>query len=165
MLDRLVEVLLTTPLEAERRHAQINKWEGSKLMHIANAPRNAIATRFLRWRTQHCDHLAKLERGMHKLVRTNLQALRWQEPAVVANRPVGVRFTESRQTDTLSATGGSSSASSTRLTPVAAVPAAASAADQVLLTRKTELLAAARHKMEQILLQYRIPVTRPQWEQ
>lgn len=76
MLDRLVEVLLTTSLEVERRHAQIKKWEGSKLVHIANASRNAIATRFLRWRTQQCDRLAKLERSMQKLLRTNLQALR-----------------------------------------------------------------------------------------
>ena len=116
MLDRLAEVLLTTSLEVERRHAQIKKWEGSKLVHIANASRNAIATRFLRWRTQQCDHLATLERGLHKLVRTNLQALRWSQPAVVANRPAGVKFTASRQPDTLSATGGSNSASSsTRL--------------------------------------------------
>ena len=46
MLDRLVEILLTNSLEAERRHAQIKKWEGSKLTHISTASRNAIATRF-----------------------------------------------------------------------------------------------------------------------
>ena len=166
MLDRLVEILLTTSLEVERRHAQIKKWEGSKLVHIANASRNAIATRFLRWRTQQCDHIAKLQRDYHKLVRTNLQALRWSEPAVVAYRPVGVRFSASIQPDTLSATGGSSSASSSTLpAPEAAVSPAKSAADKVLLARKTELLAEARQRIEQVLLQYRLPVTRPQWEQ
>ena len=50
MLDRLVEILLTNSLEAERRHAQIKKWEGSKLTHIATASRNAIVKRYLVWR-------------------------------------------------------------------------------------------------------------------
>ena len=159
MLDRLVQVLLTTSMEAERRHARIKKWEGSKLTHIANASRNAIATRFLRWRQQQCDILAALERGMNKLMRTNLQAFRWQEPAVVACRPVGVRFSVSRQPDTMSSTGGSSSAASTGPATGAAEPASAA-----LLARKNDMLAQARQKMERLLLQFRLPVTRPQWE-
>ena len=69
MIDRLVELLLTTS------HAQIKKWEGSKLTHITNASRNAIALRHLRWRQQQCDLLVAYERDLHKLMRTNLQSL------------------------------------------------------------------------------------------
>jgi hypothetical protein len=155
MLDRLVEILLTNSLEAERRHAQIKKWEGSKLTHISTASRNAIATRFLRWRQVQCDLLAATEREIQKLVRTNLQALVWKQPDT--SRPVGLRFSASRQPDTMSATGGSSSAAS-------AGPATV-AAESDLVAHKHHLLAQARRKMEKLLDAFLLPVTRPQWEQ
>ena len=118
MLDRLVEILLTNSLEAERRHAQVKKWETSKLAHLATASRNAIATRLLRGRQMQCDLLAATEREMQKLVRTNLQALAWKQ--LDACRLVGHRFSASRQPDTVSATGGSSSAASAGPATVAA---------------------------------------------
>ena len=48
LFDQLAEVLISHSLAAERRHAEVKQWEGSKFTHIAAASRNAIATRYLR---------------------------------------------------------------------------------------------------------------------
>ena len=146
MLDRLAAILLTNSLEAERRHAQVKKWEGSKLTHISRASGNAIATRFLRWRQLHCQLLARTERDVQKLVRSNVQALIWKQPGAEACRPVGVRFSAV----------GASSASSSIPYPVLA--------ESDLLAQRNEQLAAARLKMDQLLGAFLLPVTRPQWE-
>lgn len=50
LFDILVTLQFSQSLAAERRHAEVKQWEGSKLSHIATASRNAIATRYLRWR-------------------------------------------------------------------------------------------------------------------
>ena len=146
MLDRLAAILLTNSLEAERRHAQVKKWEGSKLTHISRASGNAIATRFLRWRQLHCELFARTERDIQKLVRSNVQALIWKQPGAEACRPVGARF---------SAVGASSACSSIPY-PVLS--------ESDLLAQKAEQLAAERVKMDQLLGRFLLPVTRPQWE-
>ena len=40
----------THSLEVERRHKEVKLWEASKVVHIATASRNAIATRFAKER-------------------------------------------------------------------------------------------------------------------
>ncbi len=35
MLNRLAELLMVHSLDVERRHAEVKKWESSKLKHIA----------------------------------------------------------------------------------------------------------------------------------
>ena len=57
MLDKLAELLLANALPAERKFAEVKQWEGSKLSHIASASRDAIATRYMRWRDGMCDAL------------------------------------------------------------------------------------------------------------
>ena len=48
LFDQLAVVLISHSLAAERRHAEVKQWEGSKVVHIANASRNAIVNRYLR---------------------------------------------------------------------------------------------------------------------
>ena len=48
LFDKICEACLATSLPVERRHAEIKKWEASKLTHIATASRNAIQMRYLR---------------------------------------------------------------------------------------------------------------------
>ena len=160
MIDRLVQILLATSLEVERRHAQIKKWETSKVTHIATASRNAIAMRFLRWRKLQCDLLASAERDVKKITRTNLHALAWKQPA--AARPVGVRFAVARQPDIIAATGGSSSSAASAV-PVASEPAAA-AEKYDLQSEKDKLLLQARQALDRFLDKFLLPVTRQQWE-
>ena len=91
MIDRLAEIMLANSLEAERRHAQVNKLEGSKLTHIATASRNAISMRFLRWRQEQSQLIDSCTNELRKVVRTNLQSLAWQQPNASAWRSVGIR--------------------------------------------------------------------------
>ena len=142
MLNRLAELLMVHSLDVERRHAEVKKWESSKLKHIATASRNAMIKRYLVWRQRQCDLLATAQREIYKLTRTNLQALVWQNPYAI--RPVGQLFSASRQPDrpdSMSATSSPSSAS--------AGPSRVTASEAAtLMAKKTEMLDAARLKME-----------------
>ena len=96
-------------MDAERGHAEITKWESSKLKHISTASRNAIIKRHLRWRQEQCDLLTSLQAEINKLTRTHVNALVWQQPH--AARPAGKWFSSLRQPDqpaTMAATSGSS---------------------------------------------------------
>ena len=90
MLNRLTQLLMVHSIDAERRHAEVKKWESSKLKHITTAPRNAIIKRHLRWRQEQCDLLTSLQAEINKLTRTHVNALVWQQPH--AARPAGKWF-------------------------------------------------------------------------
>ena len=105
LFDRVAEILLANSLDSERRHAEIKQWERSKLTHIATASRNAISMRFLRWRTEQCTLIESYTKNLRKAVRSNLQALAWQEPDASAWRPAGVRSTSATGGPASSATG------------------------------------------------------------
>ena len=89
LFDRLAEVTLANSLPAERRHAEIKQWERSKLSHLATASRNAIAMRFLRWRSEQSKLVESYAMTLRKALRTNVQAIAWQEPDASAWRPAG----------------------------------------------------------------------------
>ena len=71
-MDKLAEILLANSLEAERRPAQVKKWEDSKLTHVAVASRNQITTRFLRWRQVQRELVEARTAELRRTVRTNL---------------------------------------------------------------------------------------------
>lgn len=89
---RLAEIVLANSLDAERRHAEVKQWEGSKLTHIATASRNALTARFLRWRQQQSDLIEAALMQLRRSLRTNVQALAWQQPHSTW-RPQGIRWT------------------------------------------------------------------------
>ena len=155
MFDKLAEVLLSNSLEAERHHAQVKQWEGSKLTHIATASRNKIARRYLRWRDEMCDLIRCHATDFRKAVRTNLQALAWAGPAGDELRPAGVQWSTTRQPAT---------AADDRSTSAASSSAAPRAIDTVALqTVKDDMMVAARSKLDVLLRSFCVPVTREQW--
>ena len=161
LVDKLCELTFATSLAVERAHAEVKKWEASKLTHIATASRNAIHMRFLKWREEECRRIADKQRALRRAVRTNLQSLAWQDAPDA--RPVGVRRRGS----------GAS---------LGQPPAAASEADaeadashgrrmaqhlalnrDALAERRQRLLAEAEADLKSELLSLRVPATRPQW--
>ena len=103
IFNRLAEVLLANSLAAERASAQVKKWETSKLTHIAIASRNAMTTRFLRWRVAQCEAIEAALKKLRKAERTNVNALAWQQAGAAAWRPLGARWSASRQPATRAA--------------------------------------------------------------
>ena len=177
LLDKLAEVLLTHSLDVERRHAEVKQWEASKLSHIATVSRNAMTTRYLRWRNEMVDALQHHTRSVRRSVRTNIQALGWQQPATV--RPVGVRWSATRQPDADADTSEPPASSAKRSSEPPASSAkrsgqaqassassstAASSREVDLVEQKASLVANARAGFDNLLHSLCVPVTRTQWE-
>ena len=97
MLNKSAEIMLANSLPAERRHAEVQMWEASKLTHIATASRNAITMRFLWWRLEMCQLIAFYDKEVRRSVRANMQSLAWEQPGAAAIRHVGVQVTPARQ--------------------------------------------------------------------
>ena len=146
-------------LEAERRHAEIKNWESSKLKHITTASRNAIIKRHLMEREAKCDLLAAARRELHKLARTNVQALAWQQPDAI--RPVGQLFSASRQPAS-TASGVVEHSTAPGVARQALVTAAVKAQ---LLAQKADTQVQLQRNVDRLLESFLMPVTRPQWEQ
>ena len=162
MIDRLAEIMLANSLDAERRHAQVKKWEGSKLTHIATASRNAISMRFLRWRQEQSQLIDSCTNEIRKVMRTNLQSLAWQQPNASAWRSVGIRWTATRQPNALAA--GSDPALAVHSKPAASTSGKINNYD-ALQRQKDKMTADARTKLDELLRSFVVPVTRPQWSE
>ena len=89
LLDGICLVTMASSLPVERRHAEIKKWESSKLTHIAAASRNAIAMRFLRWREVQCRQVEAKQKDLRRTVRSHVGSLAWKDAG--QNRPAGVQ--------------------------------------------------------------------------
>jgi len=170
LLDKLAEVLLAHSLDVERRHAEVKQWEASKLSHIATVSRNAMTTRYLRWRDEMCDALQLHTRSLRRSVRTNIQALEWQQPTAV--RPVGIRWSASRSTSfgsEASEPPASSAKSGPRASPASSSTASSATGvighRDALVERKASLVANARAGFDNLLKSLCVPVTRTQWEE
>ena len=79
--------MMTTTLEVERRHTQVERLETSKLTHVASASRNAILRRYQARVAGLRDALAKARAEERRAIRTHLWALTWRERPDLAGRP------------------------------------------------------------------------------
>ena len=68
LFDQLSVILISHSMAAERLYAEVKQWEGSKVTHICNASRNAIANRYLRKRDLQIDALQVYTRDLHRSV-------------------------------------------------------------------------------------------------
>ena len=158
IFNRLAEVMLANSLAAERASAQVKKWETSKLTHIAIASRNAMTTRFLRWRVAQCEAIEAALKKLRKAERTNVTALAWQQAG--AARPRGARWSASRQPDTRSAsTKPATLAAAASTKPATLAPEARAK----LQNQKDSAIEEASAHLDRTLRSFSIPVTREQW--
>ena len=87
--------MVTTSLEAERRHAQVKRRESAKLAHMATVSRDALLRRYSMQRHQDSKVIletASAQRSARKLRTTSLL---WQQSAEA--RPIGQPFTVGQQ--------------------------------------------------------------------
>ena len=165
LLEEFASVALASSLQAERGHAEVKKWEASKLTHIAVASRNAICMRYLKWRDEQCRLVACKQQALRRAVRTNLQALAWKASPQICPMP---RWRP--------ATGGPPQAAAPGQPPAVAErdPEADAAAGhamsafvaehrQALEEQKRAQLRTADVELKQLLDTFTLPVTRPQW--
>ena len=160
LFDRLAEMLLANSLSVERKHADCKQWEGSVLSHLGSASRDAIATRYLKWRTVMVDALALHAKALRKTIRTNRQATAWQQPTAV--RPVGRRWSRTRQPSLEAIVPDAASSSE----PQAGIiePQAAAASSDVVREDKAVAVARMQSALDQMLEGFNVPVTREQWD-
>ena len=88
-LELLLNSLMTTTLEVERRHAQVKRLETSKLTHVASASRNAILRRYQARLARLRAVLATARAEGRRASRTNMSALTWRELPDAVGRPLG----------------------------------------------------------------------------
>ena len=88
-LELLLNSLMTTTLEVERRHAQVKRLETSKLTHVASASRNAILRRCQARLARLRAVLAAARAEGRRASRTNMSALTWRELPDAVGRPLG----------------------------------------------------------------------------
>ena len=66
---------MISSLPVERRHAELKRWETSRLVHVATASRNALLNRFLRQRTTASELLAAARKEVERLNRMGISQL------------------------------------------------------------------------------------------
>ena len=95
MLEGVSRAMVTTPLEAERRHAPVKRRESATLAHMATVSRDALLRRYSMQRHQDSKVIletASAQRSARKLRTTSLL---WQQSAEA--RPIGQPFTVGQQ--------------------------------------------------------------------
>ena len=94
-MSEVVDELVASSMEVERRHAHVKKWETSKVSNISTASRNLICARFAAWRDHAAHTLANAAEKLERARRCGASAIACQQHPTLM--PQGVRWNSSNQ--------------------------------------------------------------------
>ena len=88
-LEQICHKLLCHSLDAERKAAQVKKWESRKVTHIATASLNNICARFSKEREAKSLAIQRAILKFRKVQKTRRTSIAWKDESL---RPDGIRF-------------------------------------------------------------------------
>ena len=89
LLEQICNQLLCHSLDAERKAAQVKRWESNKVRDIATASMNNICARFCKEREAKALAIEDAARRLRRLRRVNKQSLLWK---IEGQAPIGCPF-------------------------------------------------------------------------
>ena len=88
-LEQIANELLTNSLDAERRAAQVKRWESANFTHIATASLNNICARFAKDREKKSLAIDAALKRLRRVRKTRVSSVLWKDSDV---RPDGIPF-------------------------------------------------------------------------
>ena len=89
-LENIANELFCNSLDAERRAAQVKKWESTKVTHIATASLNNLCARFTRQRQEQSLAIDAAMKRLRTCRKMRVTSFQWQDSDDV--RPQGRPF-------------------------------------------------------------------------